>query len=574
VIGRDWERAYPDTSRNRTLTVRTELQSRVARVPPSAMLVAMLTTLAVSVLFVACANVAGLLTSRAPVRAREMAIRSAIGAGRGGLIRQLMTENLLLAAAGGALGIGLGFGAARVFQQIRFSASDLPIALNFALDRRALDVSVTAAVVCALLFGVAPAIQTSRVDLTTLIKGTDAAAGPRRRRGRSVLVAGQVAASVVLLVIAVGTYQTFREELGSGPGYRLDHLLMMSFEPNLIRYTQNDTGQFFDRLVEGTRSLPGVKSAALASHVPMQTMRLSVTSIAPEGYTFPAGTDRVNLFSAFVDEQYFATLRIPLVRGRPFRVQDSATSPRVAIVNELAARHYWPGQDPIGQRFRIDQGGASTWVEIVGVAKNSKYLLLAEPPTEYLYLPYRQHPHAQIILLAESAGDPASLVAPIRRLVQSLDANQPIYDVRTMEEFYQMTTVSLFNGIIRTIAAMGLMGLGLSIVGLYGLVAYAATRRTREIGIRMALGADRPAVLRMVLRQGVALAIAGLVVGVIASVGAGRVLKAAFPGPGAAFDPIPILVVVPIVLAVTSAAAYIPARRASRLDPVTALRYE
>jgi ABC-type antimicrobial peptide transport system permease subunit len=219
-------------------------------------------------------------------------------------------------------------------------------------------------------------------------------------------------------------------------------------------------------------------------------------------------------------------------------------------------------------------GRADSWVEVVGVAKNSKYLLLAEPPTEYLYLPYRQDPPSNLILLTESEGDPSGLVAPLRNIVRALDANQPIFDVRTMAEFYQISTVGMMNIIIGIVVVMGIMGLGLSIVGLYGLVAYAASRRTKEIGIRMALGADRAAVLRMVLRKGVVLATVGLLVGLLASVGAGELLAAAFGGGDDTGDLTSLLLVAPVVLAVTALAAYIPARRASRLDPMTALRYE
>ena len=204
------------------------------------------------------------------------------------------------------------------------------------------------------------------------------------------------------------------------------------------------------------------------------------------------------------------------MRGRGFREEDSTDAPRVAIVNEQYVQHYSPNQDPIGKRFQLREREGATWIEIVGVAKTTKYLWLAEPPTEFVYLPYRQNPRSEMVLLTESAGDPASLVAPVRGLVQSLDRTLPIYNVRTMEDFYQMRTITIFNVIIGIVGAMGLMGLGLAIVGLYGLVAYATSRRTREIGIRMAIGAGRTSVMRMVLRQGLMLAVVGLVVGLLA----------------------------------------------------------
>jgi putative ABC transport system permease protein len=574
VLAKNLARTYPDTNRNRDIVVRTEFQTRVAQMPPIATLIALLTTLAAAVLFVACANVAGLLTSRGPARAREMAVRSAIGAGRSGLIRQLMTESFVIAVGGGLLGLAVGAASVKLFQQIQIP-TDLPILFTFQLDRRALLFGLIVAVASSLLFGLAPAIQTSRVDLTSVMKGTEDVSGGRRAWGRSLLVTGQVAVSVVLLVIATFAHRGFRQELGSGPGYRIDHLLMMSFDTSLVRYTDGESRRFYDRLLDRARSMPGVRSATLASAVPMQTVRLGAATVVPEGYEFSPGKENISVMSARVGEGYFSTIRIPIVRGRDFQREDSPDAPLVAVVNELFAQHYWPGQDPIGKRLRLQNPGrADSSVEVVGVAKNSKYLLLAEPPTEYLYLPYRQDPVSDMILLTESEGDPSSLVTPLRNLVRALDANQPIFDVWTMEEFYQISTVGLMDTIIGMVAAMGMMGLALSIVGLYGLVAYAASRRTKEIGIRMALGADRAAVLRMVLRQGIVLAMVGLVAGLLASVGAGELLAAAFVGERGVRDFMSLLLVAPVVLAVTALAAYIPARRASRLDPMKALRYE
>ena len=573
VIGKDLERAYPETNRNRGMVVQTELQRRIAQSPPDATLIAMLTTLAAAVLFVACANVAGLLTSRAPARAREMAMRVAVGAKRGRLITQLLTESLLIALAGGVLGLAVGYGGIRLFQLVQIP-TDLPIALTFQLDRRALLFSLGVAVLSAILFGLAPAIQTSRTDLAMVLKTGEAMVGRRRRWGRSLLVGGQVAVAVVLLVLATFMYRGFQEQMTSGPGYRTDHLLMMSFDPSLVRYSDDETRRFFLRLAEEARTVPGVKSVALASSVPMATDALNASNVIPEGHQLPVGRENLTLFSALVDENYFDTMGIPIVRGRGFREEDSVDAPRVAVVNEQYVQHYSPNHDPIGKRFQLSERDELTWIEIVGVAKTTKYLWLGEPPTEFVYLPYRQNPRSQMVLLTESAGDPASLVAPIRSVVQGLDRTQPIFNVRTMEDFYQMRTITIFNVIIGIVGAMGLMGLGLAIVGLYGLVAYATSRRTREIGIRMAIGAGRTSVLRMVLRQGLVLAVVGLVVGLLAGVAAERVLQAAFPGGEEGISVMAHVLVAPIVLIATFLAAYLPARRAARLDPMKALRYE
>jgi len=460
-----------------------------------------------------------------------------------------------------------------VFQQIQVP-TDLPVMLTFQLDRRTLVFSLLVAVLSAVLFGVAPAIQTSRADLVTVMKGVESGVRRSRRWGRSFLVGGQVAVSVVLLVLAAFTYRGFRHQLSSGPGYRIDHLVMMTFDPSLVHYGEDETRRFYLRLVDRARSLPSVKSVTLASSVPMSNDGPTVANVVPEGYQLPAGKESLPLFAARVDENYFSTLAIPILRGRGFVDTDSTDAPRVAVVNEQFAQHYWPDRDTIGKRFQLRERGTSTWVSIIGVAKTSKYLWMGEPPTDFIYLPYRQNPQSEMVLLTESAGDPSTLTAPLRAMVQALDRAQPIYNVRTMDEFYRMRTISIFNMIIGIMAAMGIMGLGLSIVGLYGLVAYATSRRTKEIGIRMAIGAARSAVLRMVLRQGLGLAIAGLAAGLLAGAGAQRLLQAAFPSGDTSFHPMALVIVAPIVLAATFVAAYLPARRAARLDPMKALRYE
>ena len=573
AIAADLERAYPDTNKNRRLAVRTELQARMAQSPPDAALIAMLSTLALAVLFVACANVAGLLTSRAPARAREMALRLAIGAGRGRLVRQLITESLLIAALGGLLGLGVGYAGMSLFRQIEIP-TDLPILISFQMDRRALLFSLVVAVASAVIFGLVPAMQATRTDLTAVMKASDSVAPGRRRRwGRALLVGGQVAVSVVLLVVALFMYRGFGQQLASGPGYRTDHLLMMSFDPSLIRYTGAQAQQFFERVAERARAVPGVDAVTMTSSIPMSNDSVGAETLVPEGFQFPAGKDNATVLAAKVDEHYFGTMGLTILRGRGFRVDDASGAPRVAVVNQQFAQHYWPHQDPIGKRFRLVDAD-KTWVQVVGLAKTSKYLFIAEPPTEFVYLPYRQKNQERMIMVAQSAGDPASLVGPLREIVRGLDANLPIYNVRTMENLYRMRAISIFNVLVSIVGAMGVMGLTLSIVGLYGLVAYAVARRTREIGIRMAIGATRTTVLRLVLRQGVVLALVGLVVGLFASIGAGELLRAAFPSGDDQRDFTALAMVVPIVIAVTFLAAYVPARRAARINPMEALRYE
>jgi len=575
TIAADLERAHPDTNRNGRLLVRTELQNRIAQSPPVATLAAMLMGLAGAVLFVACANVAGLLASRAPMRAREVAMRLAIGAGRRRVVRQLITESMLIAFAGGLLGLGVGYAAVRLFSQIQIPV-DLPINTTFSLDRRVLLFSVAVAVVSAALFGLAPALRAGRTDLTAVMKANDAAGfGRRRQWGRRVLVGGQVAIAVVLLVVATFTYRGFQKQLSGGPGFRTDHLLMMSVAPKQLRYSEEQSRQFFERLAEAARLTPGVTSATVTRYMPMDGIPPSIT-IVPEGFQFPPGQDSVVLASSVVDEHYFETIGLPILQGRAFQTTDAASAQRVAIVNEVVAERYWRSQDPIGKRFRLDNA-RGPWVIVVGVARTSKYTFAIENPKPFVYLPFRQQPADSMFLLAESAGDPLLLATPFRELVHRLDANLPIANIRTMEEQYRLRSVVVLDVIVTTIGAMGAMGLALAVVGLYGLVAYAASRRTKEIGIRMAIGADRSSVLRMVLGQGLLLIVAGLGAGLIVSMGAGPLLNSIFAR-GMAGDRETTLfafgLVASTVLVVAMAAAYIPARRASMINPTDALRAE
>jgi predicted permease len=472
------------------------------------------------------------------------------------------------------MGLGVGYAGMLLFRQIELP-TDLPILLAFQMDRSALLFSLAVSVASAVIFGLVPAIQSTRADLTAVMKASDTIAPGRRRWGRAVLVGGQVAVSVVLLVVAMFMYRGFKQQLAGGPGYRTDHLLMMSFDPTLLHYTDAQSEQFFQQVSERARALPGVRNVSMTTAIPMSNDSLGFVTIAPEGYQFPAGKDNVSVLSTMTDEHYFGTMGIAILDGRNFQRQDDTSAPRVAIVNERLARHYWPNQRAIGRRLRLVAEPGRPWVEIVGVAKTSKYIFFAEPPSDFVYLPYRQQKPPRMIMVAQSAGDPAGLAGPLREIVRGLDANLPIFNVRTMEELYRMRATSIFNVLIAVVAAMGGMGLGLAIVGLYGLVAYATSRRTREIGIRMAIGASGVAVLRMVLRQGLVLALVGLVVGLVASVGAGEAMRAAFAtSADEPRDLVALALVAPAVLVVTLLAAYIPARRASRVDPMQALRHE
>ena len=295
-------------------------------------------------------------------------------------------------------------------------------------------------------------------------------------------------------------------------------------------------------------------------------------NVVPEGYEFPKGRDSASTPGAVVDEHYFDAMKMAIIRGRGFTAGDKAGARRVAVVNQEFASAYWPKQDPIGKRFRLNDS-KGPWVEVVGLTKTSRYYFIAEPPQKFLYLPFAQEQNSRMSLMVETFGDPATIAAPLRAVVRGIDPNQPIYNVRTFSSFYEQRAVAVAMTLMQVVATMGLLGLTLALVGLYGLIAYSVSRRTQEIGIRMAIGADKAEVLKMVLRQGLVLVLSGIAVGGAVSVIVARMLAIGLAGLG---TPNPITyVVVPIaLLSITLAACYIPARRASLIDPIRALRYE
>ncbi len=571
VIAKWLERAYPDTNRNRSAVVRTEFQVRVDNSPFDALLAGLLLALVAVVLLIACANVANLLLSRARARSREIAIRLAIGAGRGRLVRQLLTESLVIALLGGAVGLFVAQACVNFFSQVRIM-SEIPIVLDVRLDLRVMLYGLLAAVASAVLFGLAPAIQSTRTNLVPALKsGTGNGSGKRRRLlGRNALVVAQVAGSVLLLVCATQLYRATSYLLSAPPGFRTNHLLMVTFDPTLVQYTPAQTQDFFKRLVERARTVPGVKSASLTRMIPMANMSLG-ESVIPEGYQLPKDKDNVQVISNTVADGYFSTIGIAIDAGRGFEPADTADSRRVAVVNQRFAETYYPKQNPVGKRFWIgDRKGQP--LEIVGVARNSKYISLAEPPFEVIYQPLSQNPQNRMTLLLESYGDSAALLGPVRDTVRALDANLPIYSVHTMEEYFEERARKIFSLLSEVTGAMGLLGLTLALVGLYGLMSYSVSRRTREIGIRMAIGADPAAVIGMVLKQGLVLAGIGVAIGAVLSLAFGRALTAGASMPS--FDP-RVFAAVPVALvAMAALSAYVPARRASRIDPVEALRLE
>jgi predicted permease len=578
VIGQQLAQAYPATNRTCWFEVGTYWQTQIEQYSVPALAFLLMMTLAGVVLLIACANIMNLMLSRASARAREIALRLAVGAGRVRLIRLLLTESLVIALLGGALGLLIAQGCAYLFSRFRIP-SDIPVVLDFQLDSRALLFVFLVSLASAILFGLAPALQSTRPDLLTALKSGGAAPSKHRRfLGRNVLVIAQVAGSLLLLVFATQIFRGASVLLSSSLGFRSNNVLTAGFNPTLARDSMEQTKEFYRELLDQARTLAGVKSAALSEAVPLimtaaqsQFAGLRSTPVIPEGVQLPSGKESVSVLSNIVTDGYFRTLGVPIVEGRDFLSSDQADTSRVVIVNEQFARNYYPNQDVIGKRLRLN-GAGGPFAEIVGVAKQSTYLNPIEPRQEYLYLPLAQNPSVAMTLMLETEGPPAEEAGRLRDLVRRLDANQPIFAVRTMQDVYDLTVKQRMDIIREIIGGLGFLGLVLALVGLYGLMSYSVSLRHREIGIRMAIGADPAAVVRMVLKQGMVLATSGVVIGVILSLAAST-LTAALPG-GHAFD---LALIAPVPLALLAMAAlgvYLPARRASQVDPNTVLRQE
>jgi putative ABC transport system permease protein len=570
-IAQALEEASPKENRGIGAAVRTEAEARSEFDPYDRQLVVLLFTLVVVVMSIACANVANLMLNRSQSRAREVAVRLAIGAGRRKIVQQLMTESLMIAVAGGALGLLIAQSAVDLFSRLEVPG-DLPIRFNFQIDLRVLAFTLTTSVVSAVLFGLVPALGSSRTNLVSTLKSGEADFTRKRLFGRRALVVVQVAGSMVLLVLTIQMYRDIEKALTSSHGFRVDHRLTMRFAPALAGYTPERTEEFYRSLLERTRNLPGVASAALTASLPMTT-NMGAATVTPEGYQFPTGQEGQLVLTDFVSDRYFETFAIPILAGRGFSDLDRAASPPVALVNEQFAKHFFNG-NAVGKRLRID--GKGPWVEIVGMTVTGHHITALEPPTDFLYLPFSQHRQDRMTLIAETNGDPARMSVPLREVVYSIDPSVPVFAVRTMENLFEERSVKTSHLIIGVVGVLGSMGLALALVGLYAVVAYQVNRRIREIGIRMALGAARLQVIRMVLKQAVVMSATGIGIGVVLSVAVNRVLDASVNA-----SPEPTRLTVEAVVAIaagllltTLLAAAIPARSASRIDPQLALRQE
>ncbi len=575
VIAQRLANQYPATDKGVAARV---IPERFARPQPFAtnivpFIAGLFLVLAGLVLLLACMNVANILLVRATVRQREMAIRAALGAGRSRLIRQLLTESIVLALFGGLGGLLLGNWATRVIPSL-LPASKFPIHLSFAMDWRVFLYGFAAALLTGALMGLWPAFRAARIDVNAVLhgQGRSDSAGVGRHRLRSILVVAQVGGSLVLLIVAGLFVRTLMHAERDYLGFDPDHLLNLTLDPTEAGYDQTRAKTFYHDLEANVRALPGVENASLAFSVPMGVVSTG-GQVYIEGRILPPNERPPLVFYNMVDAPYFDTLRVPLLRGRAFRENDDQNAPPVAIVNQTMAQQFWPNQDPIGKRFSL-ASATGPFVQVVGVAANGKYVFLGWSNQPYFYLPLAQNYVAYRTLQLRTSVPPENLIPQVQGAVHALAPTIPASDARSMKE-----ALSGANGyfIFRVgavlAAALGILGLTLAVVGVYGVVSYAASQRTHEIGIRMALGADRRNILVLVLRQGLTLVIAGVLSGLLLSWALTRSMATLLVG----VSPTDALTFASATLLLTAIglwACYAPARRAMRLEPMAALRHE
>ncbi|MFN8059847.1 MAG: ABC transporter permease [Vicinamibacterales bacterium] len=572
VLGAQLQAAYPQTNADRTLTVLPATSGRLLH--PAADRLALtigggLMALLGLVLLIACANVASMLLARAASRQREIGVRVAVGASGGRIVRQLLTESVLLGLVGAAAGSLLAWALLRI---LSVTPLPLPIPVVFAVryDARIALFTTLVSSIAGIVAGLAPAFRARRPDVVSALRGAEArqALAGRRWTVRDLLVAGQMAMTMLLLVVAGLLGRSLLASSQAPVGFGTKGIAVVSTDPRMLRLDDAQARQFFERAVDRIRALPGVDAVATASRAPF-SLNFTNGQFDIPGLATP--DDRgFTILSAEVSADYFSLLGVPLLQGRTFATSDTRESPRVAIISDAMARRYWPGQDAVGKRFhQKDHAGD---IEIVGVASDYRVRTVGEEPQAYIHFADSQASEIGPTILARTSGDEDQLLAAMRQALVALEPNITLLDNQTMRTQLSSTLLPIRASALVAVGA-GAVALVLAAVGLYGLVAYSVARRTREIGIRIALGADRASVLALVVRQGLLLAGAGLGGGAIVAGLAARVVSGYLYGVSLG-DPVAWSAAAGVLGAMTFAANLVPAYRASRVDPTTALRIE
>jgi predicted permease len=568
AIASHLEQEYPQTNKQLGVAVYSVLQSPFSLKQNMRPALAILMAAVAVVLLITCANVANLLLARATSRRKEIALRLALGGSRWRLVQQMLTESFVLASLGAALGLAIAFWTARSLAAFlppyasRASFDTRPDAVVFAF-------TLGLTVITTLLFGLAPTLHASKQDLVTAMKDNTPTIGRGTRKVnlRHALVVLQVALSMVALISAGLFVRSVREAYKADPGFDPHGVLLASFDPFLSGYDESRGREFYRRLVERVRTVPGIQSATVARRLPLTGGGIAFATVAIDGYA-PAKDEDMRLNYETVGPEYFQTMRIPFVHGRDFDERDQEGAPGVVIINETMARRYWPGGDALGRRLKLTKD----WLEIVGIAKDVKNRSLIEAPQPFLYLPLLQDYRSNMILVARTAIEPEQMSQSVRAEVAALDPEIPIFDVKTLEEHVGIS-LYLQRMAATLLSIFGLLALSLAAIGLYGMMAYSVSQRTRELGIRVSVGAERRDIFKLILGQGLAISVVGLLAGLVAALVLTRLTAKLLYGVSAT-DPITFLGIALLLLCVTMLACYFPARRATKVDPMTALRFE
>jgi predicted permease len=572
TIAGQLEQAYPNTNRGWIVTLfpvsKGDPELRSEAMPIAALLMAIVGL----VLLIACFNVANLLLARATARRKEISIRLALGASRFRLIRQLLTESITISLLGGSVGLLLALWLMDVMKTINPPASVFPLRLDLRLDWRVLAFTLLLSLVTGLIFGLVPAIQASKPDLVPALKdeALTLGAGARRFNLRNLFVIAQVAISLVLLIAAGLFLRSLKHAEAIHPGFNPDNMLVVPLNIQLLKYTRPQGRTFYEQVIEKVESLPGVQSASVARVVPLsgggRTMDVLVEGQEPPPEDRPQTTG-----ANVVGLRYFETMGIPLLGGRDFTANDREGAPGVVIVNETFARRFWNDESPLGKRISL-RGQQGPYLEIIGLARDGKYRTIGESPRSMIYLPVAQNHETGMTLHVRTSIEPTQLVAAVRGQIQALEKNLPVYDIRTMREQVGSALFGARMGAI-LVVIFGALALLLASVGLYGVMGYSVARRTREIGVRMALGATRRDVLQLVLKDGMTLVAAGVGAGIVGAWFATRLLTG-FLYDISTNDPLTFVVIALLLVGVALGASFVPAHRATKVDPLDALRYE
>ncbi len=554
-----------------TISVTPLLKQVVGDIGPALM---MLIVAVGFVLLIACANVANLLLARAAARQKEIAIRAAVGADRLRILRQLLTESALLALLGGLLGLVAAFLAIKAIRV--FGPENIPRLDEVGVNGRVLGFNLLVMLLTGLLFGLAPALRASRVDLNEALKEGGRATGDgAARRGRlqprKLLVIFEVALSLILLVGASLLIRSYQRILNSHPGFNPHHVIALRMSLPAVKYAKPElTLSFFQRIVDRIKALPGVEAVGVTYSLPMSTVAFAWGPITIEGYIPKAAHDQIISNIRIVSPDYFRTMEIPLLQGRYFTEQDKKDAPETVIVDEALAQRFWPNESPLGKR--LQNGNSGPWRKVIGVIRGAKRYSSEKEPPITVYYPHEQYPARSMYLVARTTPDPLDVKAGIVREIQAVDPEMPVFDVSTMDQ-------RLSDSLARRRFSMLLFGvfafiaLILASIGIYGVMSYSVTQRTRELGVRIALGAQSWQILKLVVGNGMALAAIGMALGLTVSFALTRLMKGFLFGVQAT-DPLTFIVIPLLLMTVALLACWIPARRAARVDPMVALRTE